>query len=538
MSRTIAKYYPQSDGITPSEPSSCYCGHGNNFKVISIADKGDKRYLCKNCGQSYILKSPEKDRQQISKMGSILDSIILGMSSRQTRLKMFIDGGHTIAHNTVLNWSKKYIQYAKMFTDDILCCLEYGKAWGIDETEIGIRGWWHDADPKLLSEMKALDEREKQGLLDDGEFKKEWENLRERSENSKHSSKKKWLTSVLDLKTRMIIHYIITDKRPDNKQIYGLVKTSMIVAGMPSDIITDCYKGYLPAMKKLAKYVKQNGGSLNHIKIRAKNQSKLHLSPKKPVNGVPNHNNNIESMWAKIKRNMDIMSGYGEYNSDNVIAYNIINYNFIKPHSSLEAFTATRHGERSSIDMTPAMAAGYPKWFATFEELLTESWGYDKSFVFKIRPDMLKRLRIGIRNKREVILSAKERTSMSMNRKIDRKLQVECGFEKTHRKNEWVRQMPSILNMNRRREENMGDVMPDQTFEVCNRCGKTAITTQAVSEEIGYRRSNGRMITQPNCHKCRSELSKNPKRPTGPNSKRMGKRKMLMGRFQQKIDEV
>ena len=151
---------------------------------------------------------------------------------------------------------------------------------------------------------------------------------------------------------------------------------------------------------------------------------------------------------------------------------------------------------------------------------------------------MFKRLRIGIRSKRAVVLSAKERTSKSMNRKIDRKLQVDCGFEKTYRKNEWVRQMPSILNMNRRREENMGDVMPEQTFEVCNRYGKTAITTQEVSELIGCCKSNGRMITQPNCHKCRAVLFKNPKKPTGPNSKRMGKRTMLMGRYQSRIDEA
>ena len=106
--------------------------------------------------------------------------------------------------------------------------------------------------------------------------------------------------------------------------------------------------------------------------------------------------------------------------------------------------------------------------------------------------------------------------------KIDRKLQTECGFEYAPERSKWTRQMPSIMNMNRRREESMGDVMPEQTFEVYSRCGISALTTQAVAEVFGYRKSNGRVITQPNCQKCRAMLSRNPKRRTGPNTKKMG----------------
>ena len=90
--------------------------------------------------------------------------------------------------------------------------------------------------------------------------------------------------------------------------------------------------------------------------------------------------------------------------------------------------------------------------------------------------------------------------------------------------------------MNRRRQKNMGAVMPEQTFEVCNLCGATAITTQAVADLIGYRKSGGRIITQPNCHKCRAKISKNPKKRTGANRKRMAKKSVLMGTIQKKTD--
>jgi hypothetical protein len=83
--------------------------------------------------------------------------------------------------------------------------------------------------------------------------------------------------------------------------------------------------------------------------------------------------------------------------------------------------------------------------------------------------------------------------------------------------------------MNRRREENVGGMMPEQTFEVCNKCGITAITTQTVSDIIGYRKTNGRIITQPNCHKCRAKISQNPTRKTGPNKKKMIRSSLLVG---------
>ena len=207
--------------------------------------------------------------------------------------------------------------------------------------------------PKLLSEMKTIGSKKRNGgFLSDREFRIEWEKLRTRVEKTRRTAKKKWLTAVVDLKTRIIVHYIITDKRPDNKEIYRLVKTSAVVAGMPTDIITDCYGAYKPAIGRLEREMKRHGGSVNHILVRSKDQSTLHLKAKKSKKGVPRHNNHIESMWSKVKKNMDIMSGYGEYNSDSIISYNIINHNFIRPHSSLEAFVGrkARAGQRDKHD--------------------------------------------------------------------------------------------------------------------------------------------------------------------------------------------
>lgn len=241
MGRTAARYYPAGSDTPVSEPESCYCGNRAGFRKLHRRERNDTRYMCISCKGSYMVRSPEADRLRLERMGRILDSMILGMSSRQTCLRIFVDWGHVVRHPTILSWSRNYVQYAKMLTDDILCYLEYGRVWGIDETVMDIRGRWHGADPDLLSQMRTIETEKGDGLLSDAEFRKEWEKIRARAERSRRSPRKKWLSAVVDLKTRVIIHYIVTDRRPDHGDIYRLVRTATIIAGMPTDVITDCY---------------------------------------------------------------------------------------------------------------------------------------------------------------------------------------------------------------------------------------------------------------------------------------------------------
>ena len=89
----------------------------------------------------------------------------------------------------------------------MLCCLKYGDVWGIDETEIEIRGSAKEPDASIMEKFK-----EQHGHLEKSDpktYKNEWEKARERSERSAHVSIKRWLTGVIDHKTRVIIHHII-----------------------------------------------------------------------------------------------------------------------------------------------------------------------------------------------------------------------------------------------------------------------------------------------------------------------------------------
>ena len=113
------------------------------------------------------------------------------------------------------------------------------------------------------------------------------------------------------------------------------------------------------------------------------------------MGGVRANNNIIEATWSRIKRNMNTV--YMERGAvDDIIHYHVIHHNFIKPHFAHPKMRVERHGIRNEVNMTPVRAAGYPFWFANFEDLIRESMSYDKSFVFKLKDDMLARLTVGI----------------------------------------------------------------------------------------------------------------------------------------------
>ena len=172
-------------------------------------------------------------------------------------------------------------------------------------------------------------------------YKSEWEKARERSERSAHVSIKRWLTGVIDHKTRVIIHHIITDKRPARQAIYKLLKVAVNVAGIPKVLITDKYKAYSPAVKRLERTL-YGKGNVKHITIRAKNVSKLHIRGGPVVNGTRANNNIIEATWSRIKRSIN--TAYMEHDTaSNIIHYHVIHHNFIKPHFFHPTVGVERH---------------------------------------------------------------------------------------------------------------------------------------------------------------------------------------------------
>ncbi len=80
--------------------------------------------------------------------------------------------------------------------------------------------------------------------------------------------------------------------------------------------------------------------------------------------------------------------------------------------------------------------------------------------------------------------------------------------------------MPGRCKYTVPRMRNLSGEVSVQTLGICHKCGLVALTPQEVETMIGYRRANGKWITLPNCHKCRTRLSKSPKKCTGQTARR------------------
>ena len=245
MPRQQSTYYPRGEGIDGRPPTSCIkCGHGD-FGAINRKDRDSVRYMCKRCKKSYHVPRPGAAKSAVRTDGFITDNAVLGLSTRENVLKLYVDEGKVMAHNVVPARLGQNIRHVKMFTDDVLCCLKYGDVWGIDETAIEIRGSAQKPDAAIMEEFEK-----RHGHLTRYNRKTyygEWEKARERSVRSASVSAKKWLTWVIDHKTRIIVYYIITDRRPGRREIYNLLKVAVNVAGIPKSLITDKYKAYSPA---------------------------------------------------------------------------------------------------------------------------------------------------------------------------------------------------------------------------------------------------------------------------------------------------
>ena len=90
------------------------------------------RYMCRTCKKNYHVPCQETTESAVKKDGFITDNALLGLSTRENVLKLYVDRGELMVHNTVLARLNQNMCHVKTFTDDVLCCLKYGDVWGID----------------------------------------------------------------------------------------------------------------------------------------------------------------------------------------------------------------------------------------------------------------------------------------------------------------------------------------------------------------------------------------------------------------------
>jgi len=145
-----------------------------------------------------------------------------------------------------------------------------------------------------------------------------------------------YLWNVMDRDTRFMLASEISQDRDTQAAIYALKQAIRQMKYDPEVIVTDDYKAYFSALKmKEFRDIPHEHGTLTHA-----------------------HNNIVERLNGTCREKFKVMRGVKTSNS--IIPHGMmINYNFIRPHMSLD-------GE------TPAVAAGVMKDKVTWSELFNK----------------------------------------------------------------------------------------------------------------------------------------------------------------------
>lgn len=204
---------------------------------------------------------------------------------------------------SVKKHQKGLMTYLETYTRNTLYDLEYGSEWEVDETYFRLRSG---------------------GM---------------------------WCTAVLDIKTRLVIAWMITMRRPRARKMTRLLRVAKMYAGTPKIVSTDGYSAYPNALKDAFgentvrhKVTYVSNGTARHNKNRRRNYHKN--------NGMDHRNMHIESLWSILKANFSKKTIYDEDWLRHYLRIFMIHYNFVHRHGRLQ---------RDGRNITPAMAGGFTR---------------------------------------------------------------------------------------------------------------------------------------------------------------------------------
>ncbi|ABK78134.1 hypothetical protein CENSYa_1512 [Cenarchaeum symbiosum A] len=474
MKRKHLPYVPRMDE-RELRPRTCGTCDSHEFYKFHDEEKQFTRYTCK-CKRIYTIYDTPRLWDNLDAVGIILDGRAKGYDIKDVKENVLRYASLDISAQTVSNWTKKYIPIIRMYTDDILSCLEYGKDWGMDETVITLRGKSGEGDPEkvMLAENATAAYKNAQE-----ENKEDWKI--KRKENAKRNANRNvqrskgntsansilwYVTGVIDLKTRILMRYIITKEKPNNEGMYRLIRTCVLMAGFPKKIRTDCYKAYETAYDRLKEddIIPQN----------------TELMQRRSKTG---HNGHIEALWNRLKRKK-LLKEYGEGFKE-VMHAAIIQHNFIKGHSVHKKQVTARSEEiEHKMNKTPAMAGGHPIWYNGFGPMLRAARNYDKSFIFSLE-DSHKGLAYVSDFTHNVDFRTVPGVQRSDLNELDRKLKTSNSFRFSGRVSDddwWRFEVQSLPHMWLARHNLDRPYHRNRFLVSCRGCWRIGCTIQAVSE--------------------------------------------------------
>ncbi len=248
------------------------------------------RYQCKQCKYKFILGENgfgklSSDPRAVTES---LNLIFSGMSYRNTARHISISHNVKLSHVSILNWSKKYTQIMKEYTDNLIP--ESSKVWSVDEMVLNVKN------------TKPTG----QGFYD-------------------------WMWSIIDPQTKFVIASEISKKREisDARKIFSSGKE--ITKTNPNFVITDALHSYETAFRK-----EFDSRKTAHIKTKS-------LSKGFENRPIERYHNEIRAI-IKAKRGL----GNDKSTQEFADGYRIY-HNYCRPHSGLP--DKITPAEASGIDL-------------------------------------------------------------------------------------------------------------------------------------------------------------------------------------------
>ena len=273
-----------------------------------------------------------------------------------------------------------------------------------------------------------------------------------------------WVLAAVDLDLGFVLSHMASFERPSVSATTCVLQMAQVTAGIPKVIEGDLLPAHAKSFQKTLRLIMggdrgpeyvQNDGIMTWVEkylVSALRKSCLHAP------GLD---------LRTLERNMN---------------HEIISHNFLQP---------------AHMDVAPATRAGSPKF-----EIMRDIYDYgasgDKGFLVQLG-SMINHINVTQYPERGLISMAIRDVGDGTRRKIEAIL-TECGFR---RKNDsWTRRMRFTPS----RGAGPG-WYPKKTFEICNMCGRVALSMQEIVRLHGLRNNGGRIIPQPFCRECRYGVS-------------------------------
>lgn len=274
-----------------------------------------------------------------------------------------------------------------------------------------------------------------------------------------------WLTSVIDMETSYILSYLLSFEKPDHPKIAQILQEAQISAGIPAVV----------------------EGNLPHRETRRLKDT-LKFTMGDSLLGCPRYMENGNSLMrfrkfleAILKKACTDSPQLDMIEVGRSIEYNVISHNFFsRPYES----------------GIPAVSAKCRTEFSNIVEIHNRAMSGDKGFLIKLGSNVryLKVLRSPKLGR--IYLRINPDTDRMTRNEIESTL-AGSGFE--FKGKSWRRPF-QFLDAHMIMDEN---VLPRQTFSICNKCHIVAHSLQEAWRINGFLDDSGRVRIQPTCRACK-----------------------------------